>query len=211
MKYLFIVFACFFNLVAFSQSEAAKPKEPTLQDRFDLMKTTSQTFQDYKVVKEVVLDGVWKISQDSVTRLKGALVTQRASIVQLEKSLSDERSLIEKVRASQQGLEYDSTHSSIFGVSFGKTLFVSGVFIGLLGLLGLLGGLFGKLRLISSEAKETRDLLNFSTHEFEEYKKKSLEKQAKLSRELQTERNRIASERTPVFTIKPMSSTQTIL
>jgi hypothetical protein len=211
MKYLFIVFACFFNLVAFSQSEAAKPKELTLQDRFDLMKTTSQTFQDYKVVKEVVLDGVWKISQDSVTRLKGALVTQRASIVQLEKSLSDERSLIEKVRASQQGLEYDSTHISIFGVSFGKTLFVSGVFIVLLGLLGLLGGLFGKLKLISSEAKETRDLLNFSTHEFEEYKKKSLEKQAKLSRELQTERNRIASERTPVFTIKPMSSTQTIL
>jgi hypothetical protein len=211
MKYLFIVFACFFNLVAFSQSEAAKPKELTLQNRFDLMKTTSQTFQDYKVVKEVVLDGVWKISQDSVTRLKGALVTQRASIVQLEKSLSDERSLIEKVRASQQGLEYDSTHISIFGVSFGKTLFVSGVFIVLLGLLGLLGGLFGKLKLISSEAKETRDLLNFSTHEFEEYKKKSLEKQAKLSRELQTERNRIASERTPVFTIKPMSSTQTIL
>jgi hypothetical protein len=211
MKYLFIVFACFFSFEAFSQLEAVKPKELTLQNRFDLMKTTSQTFQDYKVVKEVVLDGVWKISQDSVTRLKGALVTQRASIVQLEKSLSDERSLIEKVRASQQGLEYDSTHISIFGVSFGKTLFVSGVFIVLLGLLGLLGGLFGKLKLISSEAKETRDLLNFSTHEFEEYKKKSLEKQAKLSRELQTERNRIASERTPVFTIKPMSSTQTIL
>ena len=211
MKYLFIVFACFFSFEAFSQLEAVKPKELTLQDRFNLMKTTSQTFQDYKVIKEVVLDGVWKISQDSVNRLKGALATQRASIAQLEKSLSDERSLIEKLQASQQGLEYDSTHISIFGVSFGKTLFVSGVFIGLLGLLGLLGGLFGKLKLISSEAKETRDLLNFSTHEFEEYKKKSLEKQAKLSRELQTERNRIASERTPVFTIKPMSSTQTIL
>jgi hypothetical protein len=211
MKYLFIVFASFFSLEAFGQLEAVKPKELTLQNRFDLMKTTSQTFQDYKVIKEVALDGVWKISQDSVNRLKGALATQRASIAQLEKSLSDERSLIEKVRASQQGLEYDSTHISIFGVSFGKTLFVSGVFIVLLGLLGLLGGLFGKLKLISSESKETRDLLNFSTHEFEEYKKKSLEKQAKLSRELQTERNRIASERTPVFTIKPMSSTQTIL
>jgi hypothetical protein len=211
MKYLFIVFACFFSLEGFSQFEAAKAKELTLQDRFDLMKTTSQTFQDYKVIKELVLDGVWKISQDSVNRLKGALATQRASISQLEKSLSDERSLIEKVRASQQGLEYDSTHISILGLSLGKTLFVSGVFIVLLGMLLLLVGLFGKLRMVLNEAKVARDLLNFSTHEFEEYKKKSLEKQAKLSRELQTERNRIASERTPVFTIKPMSSTQTIL
>ncbi|NOS55253.1 MAG: hypothetical protein HOP37_03245 [Cyclobacteriaceae bacterium] len=183
----------------------------TLQDRFALMKTSSQTFQDYKVIKEIVLNGVWKISQDSVNRLKGALATQRASISQLEKSLSDERSLIEKVRTSQQGLEYDSTHISILGLSFGKTLFVSGVFIVLLGMLLLLGGLLAKVRLISSEAKETKDLLNFSTHELEEYKKKSLEKQAKLSRELQTERNRIASERTPIFTIKPMSTTQTIL
>jgi signal transduction histidine kinase len=80
-----------------------------------------------------------------------------------------------------------------------------------LGLLFLLGGLLGKLRLISSEANETMDLLNFSMHELEEYKKKSLEKQAKLSRELQTERNRIAAERIPVFTIKPLSSAQTIL
>jgi hypothetical protein len=211
MKYRLIVFMALVGTSAFSQPDSVKSKAMNLQDRFALMKSSSQTFQDYKVIKEVVLDGVWKISQDSVNRLKGALATQRASIAQLEKSLSDERSLIEKVRASQQGLEYDSTHISIFGVSFGKTLFVSGVFIVLLGLLGLLGGLFGKLKLISSEAKETRDLLNFSTHEFEEYKKKSLEKQAKLSRELQTERNRIASERAPIFTIKPMSSTQTIL
>jgi hypothetical protein len=211
MKYLFIVFACFFSFEAFSQLEAVKPKELTLQNRFDLMKTTSQTFQDYKVVKEVVLDGVWKISQDSVNRLKGALATQRASIAQLEQSLSSERDLIEKVRASQQGLEYDSTHISILGLSFGKTLFLSGVFIVFLGLLLLLVGLFGKLRLISGEAKETKELLNFSTHELEEYKKKSLEKQAKLSRELQTERNRIAAERVPVFTIKPLSSAQTIL
>jgi hypothetical protein len=211
MKYLFLVCIALVGTTAFCQPDSAKPKEINLQDRFDLMKTTSQTFQDYKVIKEVVLDGVWKISQDSVNLLKGALATQRGSTALLEKSLSDERSLIEKVRASQQGLEYDSTHISIFGVSFGKTLFVSGVFILLLGMLLLLGGLFGKLRMVLNEAKETKDLLNFSTHEFEEYKRKSLEKQAKLSRELQTERNRIASERTPVFTIKPMSSTQTIL
>lgn len=211
MKYLFLVCIALVGTTASCQPDSAKPKEINLQDRCNLMKTTSQTFQDYKVIKEVVLDGVWKISQDSVNRLKGALATQRASIAQLEKSLSDERSLIEKVRASQQGSEYHSTHISVFGVSFGKTLFVSGVLIVFLGLLFLLGGLLGKLRLISSEANETRELLNFSTHEFEEYKKKSLEKQAKLSRELQTERNRIASERAPVFTIKPMSSTQTIL
>ncbi len=211
MKYLFIVFACFFSLEGFSQFEAAKAKELTLQDRFDLMKTTSQTFQDYKVIKEVVLDGVWKISQDSVNRLEGALATQRASIAQLERSVADERSLVEKIRASQQVLEYESTHLSILGLSFSKTLFVTGVFFVFLGMLLLIGGLLGKLRLISSDAKEARDLLNFSVHELEEYKKKSLEKQAKLSRELQTERNRIAAERTPVFTIKPLSSAQTIL
>ena len=40
-------------------------------------------------------------------------------------------------------------------------------------------------------AKEKIDLINATTFEFEEYKHKALDKQTKLSRELQNERNKL--------------------
>ena len=50
----------------------------SLRDRYYLMKSSSQTYGDYKVIKQNVLDGVWKILQDSVASSKAALKALRA-------------------------------------------------------------------------------------------------------------------------------------
>jgi hypothetical protein len=43
--------------------------------------------------------------------------------------------------------------------------------------------------------KERADAFTSLSNEFEEYKRKAMEKQTKLSRELQTERNRLSESR----------------
>ena len=57
--------------VSFSQADPDGLKEnPSLQERFLYLKSKSQSYGAYKVVKESVLDGVWKIANDSIAARK---------------------------------------------------------------------------------------------------------------------------------------------
>jgi Zn-dependent M16 (insulinase) family peptidase len=51
--------------------------------------------------------------------------------------------------------------------------------------------LLGRARLVNQSIKEKSERLTLLTDEFDQYKRKSLEKEKKLSRELQTERNKL--------------------
>jgi hypothetical protein len=90
---------------------------------------------------------------------------------------------------------HDSTHINVLGINFAKSVFITtvGVIFGGLILVVLL--MSGRLKLIQSSLKERADAFNSLSTEFEEYKRKAMEKQTKLSRELQTERNRLSENR----------------
>lgn len=75
MKYLVFFLAVGFNTV-FGQLQLAPPDASAdLNSRFAYMKATSQTFQDYKVIKEVRLDEFWKMTMDSVVKQRQAIAT----------------------------------------------------------------------------------------------------------------------------------------
>src|SRR4051812_29000964 len=63
---------------------AVDDKKLTLQERFLTMKTKSQTYSDYKVIKESVLDGVWKITRDSIASRKAMLASANKTIEELK-------------------------------------------------------------------------------------------------------------------------------
>ena len=51
--------------IAQPQAEGALVKdEKTLNERYAVMKDKSETFNEYKVIKEYILDGMWKITKD---------------------------------------------------------------------------------------------------------------------------------------------------
>jgi len=72
-----------------------------------------------------------------------------------------------------------------------KKTFAAIFFALVIGLVLAIGVLTGKLKSMYSAIKEKIDLVNATTFEFEEYKHKALDKQTKLSRELQNERNKL--------------------
>ena len=170
-------------------------KSLTLQERFLMMKSKSQTFNDYKVIKETVLDGVWKITRDSISTRKTSLAKARATIASLESEVTASKAALQQKEASMQEVVYDSTHITVLGISFGKQLFL-GIVASIIALL-VLGLLLatGKLKLMYTSIKEKAELVNVITTEYEEYKRKALDKQTKLSRELQNERNKLAEIR----------------
>ncbi len=162
----------------------------SIQERFQLMKGNSQTFQEYKVIKETILDGVWKISTDTIKKLTNRVKLSNNELIASQAELSRIQNELKLKEASIVDITFDSTHLSILGIQmtkgFSKLLFFS-IVAGLISI--ILFGLF-RMKLMITEVRESNLIVNNLTHDFDDFKKSALDKQAKLSRELQTERNK---------------------
>lgn len=192
---LILALAISFQTIAQPAVKALEDKTLDLRERYATMKTGSQTFQDYKVIKEYVLDGVWKIVIDSINHQHALLKDARTRITTLENEVKQVNQAIETQKASVEGITYDSTHISVLGIPFTKGVFIILAAVVVAGLVLFVSILLGRLKITHSTTKEKTLLFDSLTLEFEEYKKKSLEKQTKLSRELQNERNKLQEMR----------------
>lgn len=191
------VFLSFFLVsivgVSFAQQPAQKvveDKNLNLEARYKEMKSASQTFKDYKVIKESVLDKVWKITTDSIKEKEQQLAEAKKEIDGLNEQLSTTRKSMEAQEASIKDVVYDSTHISVLGIPFAKSLFIL-LTVAIIGGLGFLLSLaFARVKIANTLVKEKTVIADSIAHEFDDFKKKSMEKQTKLSRELQNERNK---------------------
>ena len=177
------------------QESAALEGNYPLNERFQVLKSKSQNYREYKVIRENVLDEFWKIVRDSVAQKQAAISSRDKNIQDLKKELSETQATLKDKEASMQEIVHDSTHINVLGINFSKSVFITtvGLIFGALALVVLL--MSGRLKLIQSSLKERADAFTSLSAEFEEYKRKAMEKQTKLSRELQTERNRLSENR----------------
>ncbi len=186
--------------LAFNYSPAQNPSaalegKATPQERYFLMKKNSQTFQDYKVIKENILDAVWKIETDSLTKRDNQLADAKAVINSLQNDLTQVRSALKSKEDSMADIVYASTHISVLGRGLTKKTFLIIVGVAVLALCGVIILLLINLRNMQVFVSESNLMMMNLTHEFDEHKRIALEKQVKLSRELQTERNKLTELR----------------
>jgi hypothetical protein len=189
---LFFALSCL-SAATFAQQEGdALEGNYPLNDRFQLLKTKSQNYKEYKVIRENVLDSFWKIVRDSVAAKEAAMAAKDQNIQKLNSALSETQATLKQKEASMAEVVHDSTHINVLGISFAKSVFITTVAVIIGGLILLLVFISGRLKLVHSSMKERADAFTSLQNEFEEYKRKAMEKQTKLSRELQTERNRLS-------------------
>jgi hypothetical protein len=196
-RIIIVLLAVFTSLqISFAQqeSEALEGNYP-LNERFQLLKTKSQNYKDYKVIKETVLDSFWKIVRDSVASKEAALQATNQNIQKLNTELSSTQTQLKAKEQSMSEVVHDSSHINVLGIEFAKSVFITTVAV-ILGLLILSVALIsGRLKMIHGSMKQREDAFNVLSNEFEDYKRKAMEKQTKLSRELQNERNRLSQMR----------------
>ncbi len=198
MKHLIVFFLAASSFSGFAQpraEEALEKDSKTLKERYVLMKEKSETFNEYKVIKEYILDGMWKITSDSIKKVHSQLAEAKEEAAQLQLSLNSALAAVKQKEDSMAEIEYASTHITVLGIDFSKSFFIGLVGIVLLGMILLIGLVTGRLKLMYLSLKERMDAESMISKEFENYKRKALDKQMKLSRELQNERNKMAELR----------------
>lgn len=194
MKVLSFLLVCLAaSLVCFSQQKPSEALQGdhTLRERFLLMKSKSQTYGAYKVIKESVIDGVWKIHQDSIAAKDDAIRLANGNIRDLKTQLNQTIATLNKKEQSMVEIQHASTHINVLGIDLAKGAFITMVGIIIAGLLVLLGLVIGRMKLQSNSLSERNLAVTALTNEFEEYKHRAMDKQTKLSRELQDERNKL--------------------
>jgi hypothetical protein len=165
----------------------------TLRERFTIMKTKSQNYREYKVIKETVLDGVWKIIRDSIAAKDAAIRKAKQDIAALNGQLGGVQDNLKQKEASMTEILYDSTHITVLGIDMEKGTFLTFIAVLLGALAVVVGTVIGRMKLMTKTLQEKKLAVNMVTNEYEDYKRKAMDKQTKLSRELQDERNKLAA------------------
>jgi len=198
MKLIFSILLIITAGSSFAQTSAAKAIEDPnldLKERFDVMKTNSQTYGEYKVIKEYILDEFWKLTIDSIAKQHAGQLESNNKISLLNQELLATQNELKTQQASVEEIVFDSKHISVVGIPFGKGAFIviSAVIIAGLALMVVIT--LARMKIVNAGMKEKTLLAHSISQEHEEYKHKALDKQTKLSRELQNERNKLLEMR----------------
>lgn len=166
-----------------------KPVDGSLQRQYEDLLKHSWMQQGYKVVNPTRLSALWQNVTDTLKNTKKELATAKQKLNEQAKQISE----LKKITGSEGTTIADSSASAnqiqVLGMSVDTSTYnwiVWGAIV-VLGV-GLAAVLFSTAR-NSNEARHNKKLYEEISSEYQAYKTKAKEKEQKLSRELQTERN----------------------
>ncbi|MCF8715778.1 tRNA (guanine-N1)-methyltransferase [Joostella atrarenae] len=179
--------------VVFAQEKEDKElslTEGSIDNQFEYIFEKANNYQDYKVVKINWLQLLKKNTLDSVARLEKELHTseeltsnQKSTIDNLNKELASTNEQLATVTEQKDSI-------SFFGALINKPAY-KGIMWGIVALLALILGFFiYKYKNANTVTQEARKSLAELEEEYEEHRRKALEREQKARRQLQDEINK---------------------
>lgn len=182
-----------------TQQETTPPPvrkpQPVLADDADLnghfkyLKDRSESYNDYKVIKGTRLNDFWVVVQDSVNALKSEISSSAAHIAEQDNTIAGLESTISEQSTKVAEADHAMTHITFLGIDFTKGTYITINVIVISALIVMLTLGFLQYKHSSTTAKSKIKEYDELQNQYEEFKKNALEKQIKLNRDLQTERN----------------------
>lgn len=180
--------------LAFQSATAQKSDDnvsTTLNKQFQELKNSSESYNEYKVIKTYKLNEFWSTVNDSLNTYRNKINVSEARINKLEQELDAVKEQLSNTQADLETAITEKDSFSIFGLNIHKNLYniiLWGIIIGLLVLSGFSFIAFKESNRVTRRTKKDHDDLH---KEFEDYRRKAQEKKVKIMRELQTERNKV--------------------
>jgi len=193
MKKLLIIPILLLSLSLLAQANNASEEDGprTIRSSFDKMLSKSNRYQDFKVVKITSLNGFIVEVQDSLD------VNQK----NYNKEVNAKKQLIAQVATLNDTIASKDTQLASLvsqrdnintaGMSMDKNSFSTAMWLALIILIGLLVALFLRNKAIASSQKHIRNNLSEAEGELASVKKKALEREQELKREVQDYVNKI--------------------
>lgn len=162
----------------------------TIASQFDYINNTSNNYQDYKVVRKTSLEKLEVNITDSIKAMQAKLANINATLANHDNEVSSLKDSLNNVAQELKTTREQKESFSLLGILLAKSTYNLLVWciIGVLALaLVFYIYRFNQSHLVTAEAKKTLEELRV---EFEQHRKKAMEREQKLNRQLQDELNR---------------------
>lgn len=184
------LFASLFVLCFTSLTFAQTSTETTIDEKFSELITSSNNFKGYKVVDSDELTKLQQLTSNRISELKEEIAAaNKAALAQKEK-IGKLNANVESLELQLKEVTADKDSIAFLGMPFSKASYKSlmwGIVAALVLALALFIFRFKKSHVHTQEAKKNLAELE---KEFEAYRAKSLEKEQRLGRLLQDEKNK---------------------
>ncbi|MFN0254900.1 hypothetical protein [Pedobacter ureilyticus] len=174
------------------QRDTVKNTDPSLNGQYKFMLSRTRTSADgYKMVAGYRLDQLWKSVNDTLKK-------ERAEKKSIQQKLTEQEKTVSYLKTEISGKDASLTENTnkvneirFLGIPFEKGTYniIVWSIIGVLGLALII--VIARSGKSIAEAKHRTQLYNEVAEEYQAYKSKSVEKERKLARELQDERNKL--------------------
>ncbi len=180
------LFILCFSVTSFGQVSS----ETTIDENFSELITSSNNFKGYKVVDSEQLTKLQKLTSNRIEELKAEIAASDESAKKLEEEMLTLEAQLADLEIQLQEITAEKDSIAFLGMPFEKSAYKT-IMWGIVGVLVLALILFVvKFRRSHIHTKEARKNLEEVEKEFEAYRAKSLEKEQRLGRLLQDEKNK---------------------
>jgi preprotein translocase subunit SecF len=168
---------------------------PTLENQYKTIVEEANNYQEYKVIKESTLRSLFKNAKDSLMYERKSSVTAKATIAQQLVKLEELKTALSKQGHDLQQTQTKIDSISLLGINLSKKSYSNLMWSMLLVLAAISVFCVFRVKGFKKEASYRINLFEDLTVEFKNYKKNAIDKEMRLARELQTERNRMEEMR----------------
>lgn len=182
-----------FITVSIAQNPQPEPVGPqSLRQQYAHMKSDLDVINGFRMVKLYEMDQFWRVVEDSL-KVKRAAINRGELLVKTQAAEIDSlKQQVARAENAKQELVSNVANINAYGMTFSKEGFVTFVTTVIIGLLVLAAALFVISRMAFKSSRESKKVSDDLYKEFEDYKHVAVEKNIKLSRELQSLKNRMA-------------------
>jgi hypothetical protein len=188
---LFCLSICLSTVHAQVNSADTSKPDPSLRGKYQEIISKSKTINGYKLVNPARLSSLWKGISDTLATEKKQLRIAKSTIVEQQKTISSLKTQIEGNVTSIANTNAKMDEITFLGISFNKSTYNTIVWTLIIILAIALAIIVFRSAKLLHEAKYRTGLYDEVAQEYQNYKTKANDKEKKLARELQDERNKL--------------------
>ncbi len=190
MKKILILLTLLISAQLLAQKAKYVPKDISINEQFNFLLKNSNNYKQFKVINQSWVATVKKNTSDSISSLKKSLSDANAKITTLQQTIDKVNTQLINVQANLDSVNSEKENISFLGTPTSKQNYktIMWTIVGLL--LSILGFIIFKFKSNQSTTKETLLKLNDLEAEFEDHRRRALEREQKVMRKLQDEINK---------------------
>lgn len=186
-KFFFpITLSLFLSFTSIAQTST----ETTIDDKFTELITNSNNYKGYKVVDTSELTALQNLTSKRIAELKEEIAALKQAGLEQKEKMAALQADLRNLQAELEEVNAEKDNISFLGMPFSKASYQSTMW-GIVGILVLGLGIFiFRFKRSHIHTREAKQNLQDLEKEFEAYRAKSLEKEQRLGRLLQDEKNK---------------------